>query len=302
MGEKAFESRAEGNPELGEFLQSSDSRVLRDIFERAAKDAGHAHAADLPGADRIDESTGFYGEYHPDGKRVSLNILRIKGAAEALGVDWQPLAQKIFIHENVHAFTDRGTQKGRMADHNSLGYQETDRIKFTPLGMAFYQLWNEGCTELWARRLFREYQAESRGMSDADVDSFFEKIAGKKGTGAQDPYEDEVELVKTFSEYLAKEHHLNAAVMEQSVIEGMITGEMLQEPDSLKILEKILPPHFLEDLKNTDYHATARRLTKELKARMEKPQSARVPTNSFTRRLLRIAESIMESQSHLHGS
>ncbi len=291
---KSSFSEREKGPELENFLNLFDFSVFQKLLDEEFKNAQADKKAEMVSQSRIDGNAEPYGDYRPKDKSIGINIERIKKLAERSGVDWDLLAKKILIHEQLHAATDRSCPQGKWEINEHVGYGRIRRIKGTPIGSALYMLWNEGVTETWARELLRLYISRIGDRSTKEVDDFFERIAEARKTEAEHPYEDEIDLVEAFIERLHKETMVDKRIVRKAVIHGMIRGEGFTEPEFKELAEDIFPSGFLVDLALAERHNTVRRLIEELRRGGSGSSIA-------SRTWKQLIEGILESMGNVYG-
>lgn len=260
----------EKDPETVRYLESFLSRVHHDTIQKSIQRiitrSGLAADAvqlvppeEVIPADLSIEAPDLVGTYYLSGHYIALNTSLLKTQADLFARKNPDVptsqAQDLLllhslVHEQTHAASYRQWLRDREADneiHGGVtGYQIHSQH---PAGGAdLYSSFDEGLTELIARRITTEYLDANPDFVSPESKQKF--LAATQSQDIFSSYQYEITLIHTLVETLARQTKMSPDTIEQAIIRGKFEGTDLRNPTLSRFLDEHTFPEFSQMLQN----------------------------------------------------
>ena len=197
--------------------------------------------------DRFLEDVDSIAAYFPSKHMIKVDVKMAKHTMPEKFFDLGFL--HTICHEETHAISGKRHKLTENKVESQIGYEK--RIHNTTYNESeiLFTYFNEGVTELFARRILKEYLDSDQYFCEESDKKEFIQLIGKNHYIKKDEqdYQEHVNFVNAIIINIAKATGFQETDIEDSLVRGMLEGENLQDPILKNEIEKATYTGFIDD-------------------------------------------------------
>lgn len=233
----------ERNPEFDKYLDAIDMDAIKSsLFDLLKRSDVDPESFNFLGRDKIvfNHEDGLIGSYQAVLNIIGINPELMAKRCKEIGLPIKMTLLDTVVHEQIHGIsklTCRGVMEAIEVEsvlkdfsHQS-GYSlaETKHEGGKAMNSTFFELFEEGVTELLSRRTVREYLKSHKDYASPEEIAEYIKIMDDDSV--RKSYDLSVSFVEAFIEKLAHQTGVSKDTVWGAVLRGKFEGEDMTDPE-----------------------------------------------------------------------